>query len=384
MPWQEMSVMDQRTRMVRKWESGLYTPTELAAEFGVSRPTVYKWLVRYVEEHEIGLVDRAPVPKTFPHRTAGDIAAQIVSAKLEHPLWGPSKLIDLLRVDRPDVDWPATSTAGRILDGVGLVAKGNRRRSGVVRRYVNKATATESGEMMTADHKGEFLLQNAQYCYPVTVCDPVSKFIYAIDGKTSTSHAEAKTTFERIFKEHGIPEFILTDNGNPFSCSRSVGALSRMAVWWIKIGIAPLTIHPGCPWENGSHERMHKTLKAATTRPPARTMRGQQKSFDDFQLEFNTVRPHQSLQGRRPAELLKPCKRSFPRRIPPIEYPNHYETRSVGSKGAIKWRGGSIFISESLAGERVGLVEVDDGVFSVYFSSIELARYDDRTKRILA
>jgi len=382
MPWKEATKMSERAKLIRKWQSGLYTVTELAEEFGISRPTVYEWTKRYDSEGEAGLIDRPPVPKSCPHRTNDEIARQIVLAKRQHADWGPAKLIEWLTIEKRDVEWPAASTAGRILDEQGLVIKRRRPRTGVA-PYAQRLEAKESGEMMTADHKGQIRMRDGKYCYPVTINEPVSRFIYAVDGKKSTSYNEAKATFEQVFREHGIPYFLGTDNGNPFSCSRALAGLGRLAVWWIKIGITPLRIHKGCPWENGIHERMHKTLKAATARPPGANMREQQAKFDTFREEFNNVRPHQSLDGRRPSELLKPCARPYPRRLASVEYPAHYETRSVRSKGDMKWQGRQVFIGESLIGERVGLVEIDDGVWSVYFSTIELGRYDERTKSII-
>lgn len=383
MPWREASVMDERERMLRKWEFGLYTVAELADEFGISRPTVYKWVERYLESRGGELHDRPPIPKTCPHRTGSSIAARILDAKDKYPLWGPAKLIDFLTLEDPEVEWPAPSTAGRILDQHGLVIKKRRRRNGIARDHVSKIEATESGAMMTTDHKGQIRLQNGQWCHPVTICDPVSKFIYAIDGKRSTSSEEAKSSFEQVFQAYGVPDYMLSDNGNPFCCSRSLGALSKLAVWWVKLGIIPLTIHKGCPWENGSHERMHKDLKAATTRPPGWTMREQQKKFDPFRSEYNNERPHETLNGKRPVDLLKPCKRPFSRKLLPIEYPGHYETRSVLAKGFIKWRGNVVFVGQALVRERVGLVETDDGIWTLFFSKIQLGRYDERTNRII-
>lgn len=382
MPWKETTTMEERAKLIRKWQSGLYSRSELAQEFGVSRPTVYEWTYRFDREGEAGLIDRPPIPNSYPHRTSAEVVEQVIAAKRKYPLWGPAKLIDLLRIEQPDVEWPAASTAGRILDERGLVVKRRARRAGVV-RYVRQVEVEDSGVMMTADHKGQIRMLNGQYCYPVTVCDPVSRFTYAIDGKNSTSGDEAKATFERIFRKYGVPEYILTDNGSPFSCSRSLGALSRLAVWWIKVGIQPLTIHKGCPWENGIHERMHRTLKAATARPPAASMQPQQKRFDLFREEYNTIRPHEGIGGRRPADLLKPCRRPYSRRLLPVEYPAHYETRAVHSKGEIKWRGDPLFIGQSLIGEQVALVETDEGIWTIYFSTIELGRYDERTKKIV-
>lgn len=381
MPWKETTKMTERARLMEKWNSKLYSVSELAEEFGVSRPTVYQWIERYRREGDKGLIDRPSVPKSCPHKTNEQIAEQIVQAKMQHLGWGPAKLIDLLRAVKPDVEWPSATAAGRILEERGLVKKRRARRTGVI-RHGQQLEASESGQMMTADHKGQIRMGNGKYCYPVTINEPVSRYIYAIDGKDSTSYEHARSTFERVFREYGIPYLIGTDNGSPFCCSRALAGLSRMAVWWIKLRIMPLTIHKGCPWENGIHERMHRTLKEATARPPGLNKQQQQQRFAAFRYEFNHVRPHASLGGRTPASMLQPCKRSYPERVPSVEYPLHYETRSVRSKGSIRWKGDTLFVSQSLINERVGLVEIDDGVWSLYFSNIELGRWDERTKSI--
>lgn len=382
MPWKEATTMTQRMELVHKWESGLYTVTELAEEFGVSRPTVYEWTGRYAAEGESGLMDRSSAPKSCPHQTEPDIVARILEAKELRSHWGPNKLLGRLRAESPDTEWPAVSTAGRILESHGLVHKRRRRRPTQILKHVGRLHAEESGQMMTADHKGQFRLGNGIYVYPVTINDPVSRFAYAIDGATSTSMEQAKPSFERVFNEHGVPDFLGTDNGGPFCCSRALGGISRLSVWWIKLGITPIRIHKGCPWENGIHERMHKTLKAETSRPPALDLKLQQKKFDAFRTEFNNLRPHEGLDGKTPAQLLRGCRRRFPSRLSPPEYPGHYETRRVHRTGVIKWCGKWLFISESLAGERVGLEEIDDGIWAIHFAIVELGRYNQRTKTI--
>lgn len=381
MPWKEATKMSERRELITKWASGLYKVTELAEEFGVSRPTVYEWIRRYKEGGQPALSDRRSVPSSCPHRTPEVIAKEIVEAKRQHPFWGPAKLINLLRLDRPGIAWPSASTAGAILDREGLVAHRPYRRRGVVLN-AGALKATESGEMMTADHKGQFRLGNKRYTFPVTINDPVSRFIYSIEAKTSTSYREARPAFERVFRQYGVPYFMGSDNGGPFSCSQALAGLSLLSVWWIKLGITPVRIHPGCPWENGVHERMHKTLKAETARPPAKNEREQQKRFDSFRIEFNTVRPHDGIGGRRPIELLKNCRRPYPRRLVEHDYAGHFETRPVRPTGEIRWKGGFVFLSQTLAGERVGMTELADGVWALYFHHIELGRYDERTRRI--
>jgi transposase InsO family protein len=381
MPWRDATKVSERAELIRKWKSGLYAITELAEEFGVSRPTVYEWTGRYEQWGEEGLEDRPSIPKTCPHRTSTEIGEKIIAAKSDHPTWGPGKLIDYLRIEEPSIAWPSASTAGTILDRAGLVRRRRKRRTGVA-QYAQRLVASESGEMMTADHKGQFRLGDSSYCYPVTINDPVSRYSYAITATKSTKYRDARPVFEKVFQTYGVPTRMGSDNGPPFSCSIALAGLSTMAVWWIKLGITPVRIHPGCPWENGIHERLHRTLKAETTRPPGADHAEQQKRFDTFRTEFNDVRPHAGIEGRRPADLLRQCSRPYPERLPAIEYPGHYETRSMRPTGEIRWKGRLLYISEALIGERVGLVEIDDGIWSIYFATIELGRYDERTQEI--
>lgn len=379
MAFKEATKMTEREAMVRKWESGKYTVTELAQEFGVTRPTVYLWLERSTTDGS--LEDRPSTPLTCPHRTGAEITQRIVEAKLIRPQWGPRKLIDKLKLAEPGTAWPAPSTAGRLLEARNLVKKRHRRRKiDNIRHATTTLGADESGEMMTIDHKGWFRMGNRQYCHPITINDPVSRFVYAIDGAPSTAYEFAKATMERVFREHGVPLFIGSDNGGPFCSTRTLAGLSRLSVWWIRLGITPVRIHPGCPWENGIHERMHKTLKAEATLPPSATMKAQQVRFDIFRHEFNCERPHESLNGNPPITRLKPCGRPYPKKLPLFEYPGHCEIRRVRSKGAIKWKGELLFVSETLSGENVALEEISDGIWSVRFCHIELARMDERTK----
>jgi putative transposase len=382
MAWKEATKMSERAEMVEKWNSGKYSITELAKEFGVTRPTVYLWTSR--ADAEEALEDRAPIPLRCPHRTDERIAERIVEAKLARPLWGPKKLVDMLKLDDAHTRWPAPSTAGRILEGRDLVKKRrSRRKIGNIRHAIRALGASESGEMMTIDHKGWFRLGDGRYCYPLTINDPVSRFVYAIAGSGSTAHDFAKGTMQTVFREHGLPQFIGSDNGGPFCSTRSLAGLSRLSVWWVRLGITPVRIHPGCPWENGIHERMHRTLKAHTTRPPANTMKAQQARFDAFRHEFNCERPHDALKGTPPIRHLKACPRVYPEKLPALEYPLACEVRRVRSTGQIKWKGGMLFLSETLIGQSVALDEIDDGVWSLRFGHIELGRLDERTKTLI-
>lgn len=377
MPWKEVSRMEQRERMIQKWCSGMYRKSELAREFGVSRPTLDKWIYRYENDPIEGLKDQPPVPRTIPHRTDASVVAKIIERKGMHPNWGPRKLLKVLKKEDPDTRWPARATVGDILKAHQLV-KSRRRHNPIPTWSISSLGIDTPAEAITADHKGQFRLRNGQYCYPLTLANLHSRFIYAVESVGSTKFIEAKPVFERVFREHGVPVWILTDNGGPFCCSIALCGLTRLSVWWIKLGIQPIRIMKASPWQNGIHERMHKTLKDETTRPPATTHGDQQIVFDDFREEFNHVRPHEALNDETPCTFYRPFARQYEALSEHVEYPRYFETRQVRSKGSIRWKGSEIFLSEALAGERIGLEEIDDGIWSLHFAHVTLARFDER------
>lgn len=228
---------------------------------------------------------------------------------------------------------------------------------------------------------GEFRTGDRRYCYPLTVADGFSRYLLAVEGLDSVAGEGVWPVFERLFRQHGLPQVIRTDNGSPFA-SQAVAGLSRLAVRWIKLGIRPERIQPGCPQQNGQHERMHRTLKAETARPPAAHRGAQQQRFDEFRRCYNEQRPHEALAFRTPSELYTPSPRDYPSQLPEPEYPGHFEVRFVHQGGEIRWRGQYLFLSECLGGERVGLEECDEGVWSVYFGEVLLARLNDRERRL--
>jgi len=375
MPWTETDPVTERHKFILAREDGLFSMTDLCERFGISRKTGYKWLDRYREEGIEGLQDRSRAPKHCPHQTPETVQELVIETREAHPRWGPRKLLDYLGPRHPEVALPAASTVGDILKREGLVEP---RRS--QRRPTHPGTspieAEAPGEVWTADFKGEFRLGSSNYCYPLTIQDAHSRYLLACEALASTAHSGAEPVFERLFREHGLPKTIRTDNGGPFA-SKALCGLSRLSVWWIKLGIEPDRIQPGCPQQNGRHERMHRTLKAETTRPPEPTLSKQQSRFDDFRVEYNEVRPHQALKGAVPASRHARCSRTMPKRCPEPQYPGHAEVRKVSTTGEIKFKNRPLFVSAVLAGEYVGLEEVDDGVWNLLFDNVLLGRLDE-------
>lgn len=380
MPWDEATRMTQRARFVLALADYRYTMTELCERYGISRKTGYKWAQRYRGDLR-NLEDQSRAPKSCPHRTAQEVGERVIALRQDHPHWGARKLLACLKKRHPEVDWPCASTLGEILKREGLV--GPQRRPRRQWRHPGRAPLqTEApNAVWSSDFKGQFRTGDGRLCYPLTVADGFSRFLLAVQGLDTVAGAQAWPVFERLFREYGLPEAIRTDNGSPFASS-SVGGLSRLSVRWIKLGIRPDRIEPGHPEQNGRHERMHRTLKQETARPPAADGAAQQNRFDRFRQDYNQQRPHEALGQRTPAELYTRSARAYPGRVPEPEYPGHFEVRYVHRGGEIQWQGKYLFVSEALAGEHVGLEEVDEGIWAVYFAEVLLARFDERERKL--
>jgi len=376
MPWREMSPMEERWEFVREFTTGLFTMTELAAQYGISRVTGYKWVARYAAAGAHGLGDRSRRPHQSPHATDAGLVAALVAHRRRHPTWGAKKLLALGRRGAPDAAWPARSTVCALLKRQGLVLP--RRRA---RRPPHGSSPlspmTRPNEVWTTDFKGEFRTGDHRYCYPLTLRDGFSRYVLRCDALLSRRYALTRRRFERAFAEFGLPDRIRSDNGEPFA-SAGLGRLTRLNVWWMRLGIVPERIALGHPEQNGAHEQFHRVLKAETTRPPAAHAAAQQRRFRAFCREYNDDRPHESLGDRPPATRYVPSARPLPARLPQVEYPGHYEIRRVSSRGSVSWKGRPVFLSEVLAGHDVGFEEVDDGIWTCYFATIPLGRFDDR------
>lgn len=381
MPWKETVPVKERMKFMLELESGVFRFGEVCERFGVSRKTGYKWVRRYEEDGVEGLKDQSRAPHHCPHKTASAVEDRIVELRDGHPDWGPWTLRAWLQRKHPEVRWPAISTIGDILKRRGRT---KRRRRRPRPQPIYSAHQVQSGgpnEIFTADFKGEFRTGDRRYCYPLTILDHYSRMLLCCQGLGSTEGVGVRKQFERIFRTYGLPEAILTDNGTPFA-GNGLRRLSRLSVWWIRLGIQPLLIRPGHPEENPRHERFHLTLKRRTTRPPAADRKKQQKRFDQFQEEYNEERPHQHLDGNTPIERYEASTRLFPRQLPEAEYPGHYEIRLVSSSGHMKFKNRRIFLSDVLARERVGLEEIDDGIWSLYLSDVLIARWDEREEKL--
>ena len=382
MPWSQTEPMTERMRFVTLYQEGLYSMAELCQRFSISRQTGYKWLARFEKDGLEGLKERSRAPRACPHRTPAVVETVLVAARKAHPTWGPEKLRDYLAPRRPDLVLPAPSTIGEILKRHGLLQEKRRRRSRPPHPGSAPLRTAAPNQVWCVDFKGEFPTGDGIDCYPLTVTDAHTRYLLACQARPSTAQAGVVLVFVQLFNEFGLPEAIRSDNGPPFA---SVGlcGLSQLSVWWLELGIAHQRITPGRPEQNGRHERMHRTLKAETARPPQPDHPAQQECFDRFRKVYNEERPHAALGGKTPASLYVPASRTLPRRVLPYEYPGHYLVRGVSPAGNFRFQNQQLFLSSTLSGKQIGLEETGDRIWSIYFREYLLARLDERQYRIV-
>ena len=377
MPWKEHSVMDERMKFVVRLLDG-EKMSALCREYGISRKTGYKFWDRYRLSGAQAFADRSRRPYRYANQLPVQVEHMILRLKHEKPNWGAPKIRELILRKYPDIKPPAKSTVHAVLDRHGLVTRHRRCR--------NKATGTPlstsrlPNDLWCADFKGEFMLGDRRYCYPLTITDQVSRYILACEALETTKMRFAFTVFERVFKERGLPRAIRTDNGVPFATARGLYNLSRLSVWWLRLGIGIERIKPGNPQQNGRHERMHLTLKKETTRPAGANFLQQQARFDEFVEEFNTERPHEALEMKCPGEIYTPSNRPYQGIIEP-EYPFHDKTVMITNCGRLCFKKAKINVSLALAGQPVGIKEVGDDIWLVTFMDYDLGYFDPEGKR---
>jgi putative transposase len=380
MPWRETCQMDERTQFIARVLAGGDEMTGLCREYGISRKTGYKWLGRYRCEGAAGLRERSHAP--LRHGQAHDVA--VVQAVLElrqrWPRWGPKKLRVKLGELHPELPVPAASTIGDWLRREGLIGRSHRRRR--CPAYTNPfATVAAANDVWCTDFKGWFRTADGRRCDPLTLSDAHSRYLLRCQAVNRPDEQSVRPIFEAAFMEHGLPRAIRSDNGPPFA-SPGVGGLSRLAIWWIKLGIRPERIVAGKPQQNGRHERVHRTLSEETARPPADSLPTQQQRFDDFREVYNNQRPHEALGQRTPASLYAPSPRPYPDRLDDPSYASDVAVRRVRRNGQIKWAGALIFVGEALIGEPVGVVETESGDWLVRYADVELGYIHPQRRRL--
>ena len=374
--------MEEKLRFVFDYERDEQTMTELCQSYGIARETGYVWLRRYRQLGVAGLVELNRAAGRHPNQTPAAIEQLVLELRQAHMRWGPRKLKHVLERDQPGRRWPAASTIGELLQREGLVVARKKRRH-TAPYTAPLAHADGPNRVWCADFKGWFRTGKGERIDPLTISDAYSRYLLRCQAVEKTDTERVRAILEAAFREYGLPHAIRTDNGPPFA-STALAGLSRLAVWWIKLGIVPERIAAGHPEQNGRHERMHRTLKQEVAMPPAADRRGQQRALQAFRTEYNQVRPHEALQMQTPASVYVPAERQYPARVEEPEYPSTMLVRSVHSHGHFRWQPRhDVFLSEALWGERVGLLPRDDRWYTVYFAQLPIARFDSRQRRVL-
>lgn len=377
MPWKESVTMDERLQFVRDAQSDRFTMSELCARYGVSRRIGYKWVARYDAEGRRGLANQSRAPHHCPHKIPARLAELLVAERTAHPLWGARKLLARLATRYPRIEtWPAASTVADLLARRGLVQHRPRRRPSVHPGVVRPDTAAPN-DLWTADFKGQFRTGDGRYCYPLTIADQHTRFLLACHGLLSTQTVTARPVFERTFREYGLPIAIRTDNGVPFA-TQAIHGLSYLNVWWMRLGIIHQRSRPGCPQDNGAHERMHRTCKREAIKPVRRTCRAQQGNFDAFEHDYNFERPHEYLAQATPASRYNGSPRPYPERLPTLEYPGHFLVKKITTGGTFRFQNRLLYLANAMVDQQIGLEETDDGIWRIHFNTVLLATFDER------
>lgn len=365
MPWRQVNPMDERVRFVVESQLDLITMSDLCRKYGISRKTGYKWLQRYDEHGLEGFKELSRAPLSCPHKTPDKIASRLIELRQCYPVWGPKKLVALLEHELGVGNAPSPSTAGAILSRHGLVErrKKKRGRSGCVRNHF-LSEPKEANDVWAVDFKGWFRTRDSKHCHPLTVTDLHSRYLLCCKGYERQSLSATEKDFKEIFKRYGLPKAIRMDNGTPFG-STGLGGLTSLSVKLLRLGINVEYIEPGKPQQNGSHERMHRTLKLEATLPPEKTLSDQQKRFDSWMVRFNELRPHESLSQKRPADCYNPSARQYIG-IPAFEYPSYFETRYVRHDGMFSWEGELRFLGRAFERETVGLIRDHENRWLVF------------------
>lgn len=381
MPWKKIEPMDQKIQLVANWQSKNFTKTDLSKKYGISRKTVDKWLRRYNVQGIDGLKDQSRAPVHRPRATSETIIKRIVEHKLKNSKRGPKKIYSQLKRKHPDINWPVPSTIGYWLNKHGLV-KPRKKRLRVPPYNEPFIGCKSSNDVWSADYKGQFSTRDRYVCYPLTISDNFSRYLIRCQGLPGPRYRETRDVFRSAFREYGLPDAIRVDNGVPFA-GKSVAGLSRLSVWWIQLGIIPERIEKGCPEQNGRHERMHRTLKYETLDTKAKNMKEQQQRFDLFQIDYNNDRPHESLNQNPPSDYYQKSRRPYVEKSQKPNYDYNFSVRQVRNNGEIRFKGRLYFLTNLLDDQPVGLKQIDNDRWNIYYYFFHIATLDLRKNKII-
>lgn len=381
MPWSIPDLMSIRLEFVAEVFARRQSLAALCVVYGISEKTGYKWLARFKAGGPAALADASSRPGGCPHRTPATQVAAVVALRRAHPTWGARKLRAVLQDQQPALAWPAASTITTLLHGAALIVPRQRRARIVPGALAPALTASTPNALWTLDYKGQFTTGDGHYCYPLTLVDSASRFLLACDAHRQIRTVAVQRTLEQCFRRYGLPRAILSDNGAPFASVHAPRRFSVLSAWLVRLGIRPLFTQPRHPEQNGRHERMHRTLKAEATHPPAHTCGRQQARFDAFRDEYNCLRPHEALVLTPPARHYHPSERPWPTRLAPLTYPADYLVRRIAPGGVLNWHQRQVYVSSTLAGHDLGLHPVSPITYDVYLAEYLLGTLDVHTLR---
>ena len=375
MPWKATTMFKEKQEFIQEYLTGRYTISDLCRGFEISRPTAYRLINRYKIEGDKAFHPVSKAPHSHPNETRPEVQTAILYFRNKHKKWGARKIRRLLLREFNSEVVPSSMTIHSILNRNGLVIPKKRFRR--VKPINPIYDAKNVNDVWSTDYKGKFLMRNKKYCHPLTIVDKKSRFILTAKGFHRETFNNTKAGFTKVFKEFGLPKQIHSDNGSPFGYTRAVRRFSRLSYWFIDLGIEPVFSDPGQPQQNGKHERMLKDLKAECTDPPAQNLRGQQRKLNHFVNEYNHIRPHEALKMKTPAELYQPSERLFPNRIEPWIYEDDLVPRRINKTGGIRWGAKHwVYVSSSLIGKDVGIQEIGNGIWRMFYRNIFLGYFD--------
>ncbi len=380
MPWKNTTTMEQKIEFICEWRTGKYTLTELCRSFEISRPTAYKLIDRFENQGFEGLKEQSRKPGKHPNTTDQKIVDNILKLKEKHKLWGAKKIRILLFKEFAKEQIPSVVTVHNILRKNGLVSPQKRMRR--VKPTYPIFDPKSCNEVWSADYKGKFLMGNKIYCHPLTIADSKSRFLFTAKGHYKETLKAAKIEFTKVFRTYGIPKQVHTDNGSPFGSVRAIQRYTQLSYWFIELGITPVFSDPAHPEQNGRHERMHRDLKAACAKPSAYDLKAQQRRLNHFVKEYNHIRPHEALDMKTPADVHDFSCRPFPEKIPHFDYHSNHKVLKVTKSGAIRWKSYYwVYLTAALKGKYVGVQELGNGIWKVYYRNVFLGFFDQRNLR---
>lgn len=383
MPWEDITPMEQKKAFIYEWKSGSFRIDDLCALFKISKTTAHKLIRRYKEDPENYYKEKSRAPKTVHNKTPKRLERLIVNCRKKHKRWGADKILDHLKKIGSLNEPIGISTAAYIIKRNGLIKP--RRRIRRIEPVDPIFITYRPNDIWATDFKGKFRMLNGIYCRPLTITDSHTRKILEIAGLENETFEACKPIYEKVFRKYGLPLQMHSDNGAPFAASQALRRLSRLAVWFIELGIEPVYSDPGHPEQNGKHERMHRELKAEAAKPPAFDLPAQQRKFNKFMKDYNSIRPHAALNNMRPNDLYTDSPRKFPEVIEEWDYPNDYKIRYVCKNGCLRWgKKEWVMVATALSGKKIGMEEVGEGIWRVYFRNIFLGYLDEKEKCIVS